>query len=320
MNLPGNVLRLLFEGLTRINHEGRFELGMAESILVSPDRRQYVFKLRDAKWSDGSPGSGIWFRYAWKKILSVEFKTSYAYFFYPIKNAKKAKEGLSSLDDVGVKAIDNRTLLVELDFPTPYFLELTAHTIYSPVHHQIDISQPNWSSQGESGYVCNGGFVLKTHHQHQYYELDKNKNYWNSDQIEIDNILIRKASYQTAYQMFRKGEVDWIGPPFGPWEPIFEQQENDRLIQMPHMGVYWYIFNTQRFPFHNTKLRLAFALAIDRKQIIQSFSTLTSPAYSPLTPMRKPNFEKRIEENLGDARRLFEQALQELGLTTKKLS
>lgn len=313
----GNILRLLFEGLTRVNREGRFELGMAESILVSPDKRQYIFKLRDAKWSNGSSVSAYDFEYAWKKILSVDFKTSYAYFFYPIKNAKKAKEGQASLDDVGVKAIDNRTLLVELDFPTPYFLELTAHTIYSPVHHQIDLSQPNWSLQEKDDYVCNGGFVLKTHRQHQYYELDKNKNYWNADQIEIDTIVIRRATSRSAYQMFRKGEIDWVGPPFGPWDPIFEHQENDRLIQTPHMGVYWYIFNTQRFPFHNAKLRLAFALAIDRKRITQSFSVPTNPAYSPLTPLKGPFFEKKLEENLEQARKLFEQALQELGLTRK---
>lgn len=313
----GNILRLFFEGLTRINREGQFELGMAESVLISPDRCQYVFKLRDAKWSNGLPVLAYDFEYAWKKILSVDFKTSYAYLFYPIKNAKKAKEGQSSLDDVGVRAIDNRTLLVELDFPTPYFLELTAHTIYSPVHHQIDTTQPSWPLQEKDGYICNGGFVLKTHRQHQYYELDKNRNYWDSDQIEIDKIIIHRATYRSAYQMFRKGEIDWVGTPFGPWDSVFEHQENDRLIQAAHMGVYWYIFNTQRFPFNNSKLRLAFALAIDRKRITQSFSIPTSPAYSPLTPLKIPNFEKKLEENVDYACKLFEQSLQELGLTRK---
>lgn len=311
----GNILRLLFEGLTRINQEGQFELGMAESVSISPDKRRYIFKLRDAKWSNGLPVLAYDFEYAWKKMLSTDFKTSYAYFFYPIKNAKKAKEGLSSLDDVGVKAVNDRTLAVELDFPTPYFLELTAHTIYSPVHHQIDISHPNWPFQEKEGYVCNGGFILKTHQQQQFYELSKNKSYWSADQIQIDNILIHRATYHSAYQMFRKEEIDWVGPPFGPWDPIFEQQEHDHLIQMPRMGVYWYIFNTQRFPFHNDKLRLAFALAINRKKITESFSTPTSPAYSPLILFKETSFETKLEENVEHARKLFEQALKELRLT-----
>ena len=149
-----------------------------------------------------------------KKFSLSIFKHLMLIFFYPIKNAKKAKEGQAALDDVGVKAIDNHTLLVELDFPASYFLQLTAHTIYSPVHHQIDVSQPNWPLQAKEGYVCNGGFVLKAHCQHQYYELDKNRNYWNADQIEMDAIVIHRATAHSAYQMFRKGEIDWIGPPF----------------------------------------------------------------------------------------------------------
>lgn len=313
----GNTVRLLFEGLTRISRKGRFELGMAESVTVSSDKRRYIFRLRDAKWSNGSPVLAYDFEYAWKKILSVDFKTSYAYLFYPIKNAKKAKEGEAALEDVGVKAIDDRTLFVELDFPAPYFLELTAHTIYSPVPHQIDASHPNWPLQGKDGYVCNGGFILKTYCPSQYYELEKNRNYWDASQIEIDHILIHKATAHAAYQMFRKGEIDWLGPPFGPWDPIFKQQEKDCLIQASHTGVYWYIFNTQRFPFHNTKLRLAFASAINRRQIAQSFATPTTPAYSPLIPWKLINDSTKLEEDRELARRLFEQALYEIGLTRK---
>ena len=310
----GNILRLLFEGLTRLNREGRFELGMAESISISPDKRQYTFKIREAKWSNGTAVVAHDFEYAWKKMLSSNFKTSYAYFFYPIKNAKKAKEGQVSIDEVGVKAINERTLHVELEFPTPYFLELTAHTIYSPIHCQTDISQPNWPLQDNGSYVCNGGFVLKTHHHH-YYELKKNKNYWDNDQIELDSILLQQAAHHFADQMFRKGEIDWIGPPFGPWDPIFGKQEQGRLVHMSPMGVYWFIFNTQRFPFHSCKLRQAFAAAINRRKIIRSFSAFTSPAHSPLIPSKNLIFESVLEENLKHAQKLFEQVLQELGLT-----
>jgi oligopeptide transport system substrate-binding protein len=83
------------------------------------------------------------------KKLSPFFSTAFIYFFHPIKNAKTANEGRCSLDDVGIKAIDKDTLEVLLENPTPEFLELTAHTLYSPVNHELDKRHPNWGSGEE---------------------------------------------------------------------------------------------------------------------------------------------------------------------------
>ncbi len=309
------ILRLLFEGLTRLNRKGEFEYGMAESVSLSSDQKIYTFRLRKAVWSNGAPVTAHDFEYAWKKILSAHFNTTFAYLFYCIKNAKEAKQGLVPLDHVGIKAVDDLTLHVELAFPTPYFLELTAHTIYSPVNHQIDRRYPNWPLQVKEGYVCNGAFQLKTAITNETYELSKNATYWDEKNIEIDKVIISKASYHLAQQLFKKEELDWIGQPFGLWDLDFEPGSKDEVITAPNTGVYWYVFNTERFPFHHKKLRRAFALAIDRNFITQSLSTPTRPAYSPITAgLSQKSGQQYLQENLVLARQLFEEALDELGL------
>ena len=311
----GGILRVLFEGLIRLNRKGEYEYGMAQSVSVSDDKKHYTFKLRKAQWSNGAPVTAHDFEYAWKKILSADFNTSYAYLFYPIKNAKEAKQGLTSLDHVGIKALDDHTLHVELAFPAPYFLELTALTIYSPVHQMTDLRHPNWPLQTQDGYVCNGAFQLKTQRRNQSFELSKNPSYWDADNIEIDKIIISRSSYHLSRQLFIKEELDWIGQPFELWDLNFEPGSDDQIITYPNTGVYWYVFNTERFPFNHHKLRRAFALAIDRDYITKSLSTPTRPAYSPVSAaLSQIQGERYLKENLELAKQLFEEALDELGL------
>ena len=156
------ILKMLFEGLMRMDKQGQLENGVAQQITISFDQKTYLFQLHPKRlWSDGSTVSAYDFEYAWKKVLSPTFKTPFAYLFYPIKNAKLAKSGAVSSDAIGVKAIGPLTLKVELEFPSPYFLELTAHTIYSPVNRLTDQTHPNWPFEDKGNYICNGAFQLK---------------------------------------------------------------------------------------------------------------------------------------------------------------
>src|SRR5262249_13163903 len=108
------VIKLLFEGLTRYGPTGQIENGVAESILISQDGKIYTFKLRSSLWNDGTVVSAYDLEYAWKKILSPDFKTPFDYLFDPIRNAKEAKEGKVPSSEIGIKVIDDRTLQVEL--------------------------------------------------------------------------------------------------------------------------------------------------------------------------------------------------------------
>ncbi len=313
-----NILELLFEGLMRMGKEGKPVCALAKSFEISSDQKCYTFKLRDSLWSNGDKVTAYDFEYAWKKILSPDFVTPFGYLFYPIKNAKSAKEGKISLDAVQVKALDYNTLYVELEHPTPYFLELTAFTLYSPVNHTVDKIHPNWAAQEGQGYVCNGPFQLQKKRSTRY-ELTKNPLYWHIEKIQLDQVLVFQDNSYTVLQMFKNNEIDWLGRPLYPWDSTFEGGCEEKMEFTSVPRIFWYVFNVKRFPFTNVKLRRAFAYAINRKQMLEKFKYHGSAALTPLPLAHTFHLEQGIQD--GDkeyALQLFEEALKELGLTRKK--
>lgn len=310
------LLELLFEGLMRIGADGKPVCAIAKSYAVSSDMRKYTFTLRDTVWSNGDPVVAFDFEYAWKKILSPDFSTPFVYLFYLIKNAKNAKEGKVSMDEVGVHAIDDRTLVVELEHPAHYFLELIAYTPYSPVNHHFDRIHPNWSDNEGKGYVCNGPFQLNKRSKTRGYELVKNLHYWEVEQIHLDQILVRQNNTYTALEMFKNDEIDWLGRPLSTWDASFNSScpEKTECCSVPR--IFWYVFNVKQFPFGNVKLRRAFAYGINRQSIFEELSYAGSPASTPL-PIALTQLLDRgmIDNNREAALILFEEALSELKMT-----
>lgn len=319
----GDILRLLFEGLTRFDSNGNVENAVAESIEISPNMQQYTFKLRACTWNDGSPVSAFDFEYAWKKILSPTFKTSFAYLFHPIKNAQEAKEGKIPTSQIGITALDNRTLKVELVRPTPYFLQLTALPIYSPVHRLIDEQHPQWPYQCEKNYPCNGPFQLKINQPSQGFLLVKNPLYWDAPHIVLDQITLTQMNSSFALQAFENNEIDWIGNPFGIWHPEFNNLNigsEAKRVYFPNKFVSWLYFNTKTFPFNQSKLRQALAYSIQRSEpIADNFHSL-SPAYSPLLPHYRAKQSFHYPDyNAEMARELFKEALDTLKIKKESL-
>ncbi|MGH2613160.1 MAG: peptide ABC transporter substrate-binding protein [Rhabdochlamydiaceae bacterium] len=313
--VSGNILRMLYEGLMRIGPDGMPIYGIAHSFSLSKDAKQYLFQLRDAYWSNGTPLSAYDFEYAWKKILSPKFKTAFTYLFYPIKNGKLAKEGLVPPEEIGVKALDEKTLRVDLEVPTPYFLELTTHTLYSPVNHVIDTAHPDWAYLEGKSYVCNGPFRLEKLSPGHSYELVKNESYWDKPHVNLDKIFIFKSTPHKALERFRNNEIDWLGRPLCNWEPYFSSQQWQHHPSLS-AGLYWCICNTTRFPFNHFKIRQALAYAIHRKEIIKALSYDGLPAVTPLPFIHTFNIHDGVtDRDISKAQQLFEEALHELGLT-----
>lgn len=318
--VSSDVLRLLFEGLTRFNQSGSIEYAVAKSISVSPCGKHYTFRLRRSFWNDGSLVTAYDFEYAWKKILSPQFKTNFAYFFYPIKNALEAKQGKVSLDDVGIHVVDDLTLKIDLVNPIPYFLQLTAHRLYSPVHRFIDQEYPQWPQQSEQHYPCNGPFQLKMNRLNQGFKLVKNPLYLDAGQITLEEITLTLMSPSQAFQAFQNNEVDWIGNPLGSWQPFFNPGKDDQIITLPNNWVCWAVFNSSKPPFNHRKLRQAFSYAIERSLITTKLFSSISPAYSPLLSQSRSHpdtlFPKFDQEH---AERLLCEALDEMNLKREEL-
>lgn len=318
--VSNDIQRLLFEGLTRFSQNGSIENAVSKSVSVSPCSKHYTFHLRRSLWNDGSPLTAYDFEYAWKKILSPQFNTSFAYFFYPIKNAKEAKQGKINVDEIGIQVIDDLTLKIELVNPTPYFLQLTAHPLYSPIHRFIDQQHPQWPNQCEQNYPCNGPFQLKMNRPNQGFKLVKNPFYFDAHQITLKEITLTAMNPSQAYKAFQNNELDWIGSPLGSWQTFFTPGKDDKVVTLPNSMVCWTIFNTSTKPFENIKLRKAFAYAIKRSKITDKTVLPTSPAYSPFLTQSREHPETIFPDyNPENAAQMLEEGLNELGLKKEQL-
>ena len=325
------VLDQVFEGLTRVNQDGEVEEGMAESWDISDDELTYTFHLReDATWTNGDPVTANDFEYAWKWVLDPEnADTDYAYQLYPIKNAEDAKENDGSLDDVGITAEDDHTLVVELEQPTEYFLELTAFYTYYPIHEEITSDNKDWATDAGEDYVSNGPFELISWDHKDNIVIEKNEDYWDADTVKLETITMHMIDEEsTALQMYENDDLDWIGDPTDsvPLAAIPTMKEAGELEISDRAGVYYYSFNTEEEPFDNVNIRKAFALSLDRTSIVEN---ITQGEQKPAMALVPPSiFEENEEGYFADndvdtAKEYLEEGLEELGideLPTVKLS
>lgn len=238
----GNLINNTFEGLMRKNEEG-LQPAMAESYTVSDDGTVYTFTIRDAKWSDGQAVKAQDFEYAWKRALDPAVAAEYGFQMFYIKGAQEYYEGAGNIEDVMVKAIDDKTLEVTLAAPTPYFLDLTTFYTFMPVRQDMVEKDPEGWSSNPATAIGNGPFKLSEYKTGDRIVLVPNDNYWQADKTKLTRIdALMIVDQSTALTAYEAGELDLIDS--------FPVSEIPRLIAedptfqiMPYVGTYYYIFN-----------------------------------------------------------------------------
>lgn len=315
-------LRMFYDGLMRSGPEGIPTPAIAEKVIISPDMKQYTFTLKNTLWSDGTPLTAQDFERSWKKVLDPQFPAPNAYQFYVIKGAQAAKEGKGNISDVGIKAIDPKTLLIDLENPTPYFLELTTFHPFFPVNDQWDKDEA-LSKNSPTEFISNGPFKLKKWAHHNVLVGVKNPFYWNAPDVKLDEIQLMTLDPNTALQMFEAGSLDWTGSPLShiPSEAIPTLRKMGAMEAIPAAGTNFFRFNIEKAPFNKTKMRQAFSYAISRKEITehvlqggQRAALSFVPTYMGL--QGAPYFQ---DEDLVKARALFDEALTEMGISKEEL-
>ncbi|WP_051186067.1 peptide ABC transporter substrate-binding protein [Neobacillus bataviensis] len=316
----GGVIRQVFEGLTRIDKDGKPQPAMAAEIKTSDDLKTYTFKLRDSKWSNGDPVVAEDFAYAWKWAADPKNESQYAYQLYYVKNAQAINEGTADADTLGVKVVDDKTLEVTLENPTPYFLELTAFYTYSPINSKIAKANPDWNKDAGDQYTSNGPFKMVEWKHSDKIVLEKNDNYWDKDTVKltkIDMSMINDGN--TELNMFKNGELDWAGSPLGklPIDVLPQLKSDGSLHTQAIAGVYWYKFNTEKPPLNNANIRKALAYAINRKAIVENVTLGGQiPAMAVVPPsMVKENQKGYYKDaDVAKAKEFLAAGLKDLGL------
>ena len=313
--IPANhLIKMLFEGLMRMTPEKTLIPAACEEVEISKDQKTYTFRIRSALWSNGKPVTAHDFEYAWKWVIDPKTSSRGTSDFYPIKNVQAIVKGELPIDAAGIRCEDAKTLVVELDHPTPYFLELTSTSVYSPICNGIDRTDPLWAQKTGESFVSNGPFLLKERNPNSHLALSKNPHYWNAGQVAMDQIQIAIVNdIQTQMALFQKNQIDWFGKPFTtlPLDAIPSLRKEKILELFPEQALYWYFINTEKFPFHNTKMRRAFAYAVDRKSIVDH---LLKEDEEIATGVNR-NSHFFTDADLPKAKELFEEALSELKLT-----
>jgi oligopeptide transport system substrate-binding protein len=312
---------LLFEGLVRLNADGSIIPAQAKSFEVSEDGTVYTFFLRDALWSNGEPVTAHDFEKSWKDILDPSFPSLNAHLLYPIKNAEAVKSGRVPLSEVGILAKDPKTLIVSLEKPTPYFLDLVSFCVFFPVNRQVDKKHPDWAYNSGEYFISNGPFLLKEWKHNNEIIAIKNPTYWDATRVRPDRIHFSMIDNEmTALQMFENGKLDMVGHPLSslPVDALPALKKKGLVKRYPSSATTVIAFNVDKTPFNNAKIRKAFAYAINRETIVTNITQAGElPALNAVPPILKNNYNRAFfkDSDLEQAKILLEEGMKEMGIT-----
>ena len=295
------VVSALFEGLVTEDPRDLHPVpGVAERWETSPDGLTYTFHLRaDAKWSDGATVTAPDFVASFRRILTPSLAADNATLFYLVRNAEAFNQGrLADFAQVGFTAPDDRTLLITLAHPAPYFLSLLAQMPWLPVPlpaiekcGAADQRGNPWTRPGR--LVGNGPFVLKTWKPNEVIIVEKSPTYWDAARVRLQAIHFHPIDSQDAEERaFRAGQLHVTYTlPVGKVD-AYRRAAPQFLRRDPYFNTYFFRLNVRRPPLDNEQVRRALALAVDRQAIVEHVlrggqlpaTSLTPPGLADYTP------------------------------------
>lgn len=262
------VIFNIFEGLVRIGLDDAPEPGHAESWTVSDDGMTWTFKLREGlKWSDGVPMTVEDFRYGFLRLLDPENASPYAHYGFFIKNGEAFFNGKAKAEEVGLKAIDDRTFQIQLEYPFPLVLDYLSYHIFYPARRDIVEKDPRGWTSSPATIVNNGPFMLTDWKHNSELTITKNPHYWDADNVKIDNVrMVMIVDANTALAAFKAGKIDFMRNPPSPMLPQLLKSGEAKVA--PTLGTSFSVFNVTKPPFDDPRVRKAFALAVDRQILV----------------------------------------------------
>jgi oligopeptide transport system substrate-binding protein len=315
----GIIANALFEGLATLDEATSQPLpGVAERWDVSADGLTYTFHLRaNAVWSNGDPLTARDFAFSFQRLLTPSFGAAYSYMLWPIKNAERFNKGeMKEFSAVGVDVVDDRTLRVRLENPTPYLPSLTTHQTWFPVHRatvekfgRSDDRANRWTDPGH--FIGNGAFILVEWKPNARLTVAKNPRYWDAAHTSLERIVffpIEKADVEDLN--FRAGQMHLTFDVPKSKLATYRAQAPSPLRIEPLLNTTYLNFNTTKPPFTDPRVRRALSLAVDRTALSQNVLNGAFLAAPTMVPPACGDYVStaKVTRDLDTARRLLAEA------------
>ena len=283
-----NYILFAFDNLLKMDKDGKVVPGLAEKYEVSDDQLTWTFHLRDGlKWSDGSALTAEDFVYSWQRLVDPNVAAPYAQTVlgmvegYDDAIGRPDADGNTTVDPdptkLKVEAPDEKTLIVHMAKPTPYFDKLAAFVSLSPVKKDVVEANPDGWSIDPKTYISTGPFKLTGWEPGSYLMFEKNENYWDADSIKLDGIkCLLMQDQNAAFSAYESGDALMIKDI--PTQEITTLQKRSDYHLDPQLGTYFIDLNNTLDEFKDARVRQALSLALDRKYISE---TITAGTYTP---------------------------------------
>ncbi|MBX0358275.1 peptide ABC transporter substrate-binding protein [Halobacillus sp. Nhm2S1] len=314
-----------YEGLYRLDENSQLVDGMAESSEVSEDGLTWTFKLRDAEWSNGDPVTAHDFVYAWRRAVDPEVGSEYGPYFLGgiIKNAQAISDGEAELEDLGATAEDDKTLVVELEKPVPYFKSMTVFITFMPLN-QAYVEEQGDKFATEAEYtISNGPFQMTEWNHGEGWTVEKNDTYWDAETVQLETInakVIKEVS--TGVNLYDTGEIDQteLNAEF-----VDQYRTSDAFNVAEKPYLYFFKFNQENNEaLANVDIRKAISYAIDRQSLVDVIlndGSVPAEGYVPSNFVSMPNSDQDfreaqgplVEYNVEKAKEHWQKGLEALG-------
>lgn len=309
------LINAFFEGLVSYGPNGSDTVGgVAERWEISADGLVYTFHLRgNAKWSNGDPVTAQDFVRSYQRLLTPALGAEYAYKFAAVVGAEEYQHGtLTDFGQVGLKALDARTLEVRLKYRVPYLLEAMKHYAWYPVHIPTIEKHGGLAARGTAwtrpeNFVGNGPFVLKSWRPQQVIIAERSPTYWDRDAVRLDAIhFFPTENLETEERMFRTGQLHKTYELPAAKLDVYERDFPASYRSDPYYGSYFFRFNVTRKPLDDMRVRRALSLAIDRESLARNVVRGgMQPAYGLTPPSAKFTARAKLTGDVAEARRLL---------------
>ncbi|MFK9092673.1 peptide ABC transporter substrate-binding protein [Bacillus salipaludis] len=319
-----SVLNNVMEGLYRLNKDNEPEPAMAKSFDVTDDGLTYTFHLRDnIKWSNGDPVTANDFKYSWQRAMNPDTAGSYSFILADyIKGGAPFAAGEANADTVGIEVKDEKTLVVHLEKPTPFFVGLTAFVTYFPLNEKFVTEKGDQFALKYDNILYNGPYVLTDYDQAKGVVLEKNTEYWDKKNLAVEKINLKVIKEQsTALNLYEAGDLDRVVLSSADVNSFKDSKEFGTDTEFTS---YYIQFNLGKEPISNPNIRKALQLGYDPKVLTEVvLNNGSEPAYGLIAPKMAGVDGKSFRELGGDvikpdskkAKELWEQGVKELGKT-----